>query len=253
MHNGRSLTRSEHRRHDRLLVTRFAMDDAYPSERNEARSLVESCADCAALAADVRVIARSTSHLPAPRRTRDFMITAERAEQLRGTRLTRWLRTLAMPGFAVLRPVAGVALSIGLVMAVVGASIPGMQSATLSDQKVDAGGPPAAAEQPGTTAAPEIVGPVSAPGTELAPDRASGQEYAQATPGTASDNLNRAYIASSPDPNTDSQRVELAQTTPANGTRDILVYAGLLVAVLSFALLALAVAARRYFADPLLR
>src|SRR6187549_2020 len=105
--------RTEHRKHDRLLVTRFAMDDAYPSERDEARLLVQSCPDCAALAADIRQISNATGQIPVPARTRDFTISAEKAEELRGSRLSRWLRGFAAPGWGMaLRPVAGVALSI---------------------------------------------------------------------------------------------------------------------------------------------
>ena len=115
---------SEHRRHDRLLVTRFAMDDAYPSETAEARQLIDSCAECAALAADIRALSSSMSQLPDAKRTRDFTITAEKAEELRGSRISRWMRGLATPKFGMLRPVAGVALSIGLVMAIVGVAMP---------------------------------------------------------------------------------------------------------------------------------
>src|SRR5215213_1316363 len=116
--------RSEHRKHDRLLVTRFAMNDAYPSERDEARLLVESCPDCAALAADIRHISNAVGHVPVPARSRDFSISASKAEELRGSRLARWMRGFATPGWSVLRPVAGVALSVGLVMAVVGTALP---------------------------------------------------------------------------------------------------------------------------------
>ena len=122
--NSRSPMRSEHRKHDRLLVTRFAMDDAYPSERDEARLQIESCPDCAALAADIRQISNAVGQVPVPARTRDFMISAEKADELRGNRLTRWMRSFATPRWGTLRPVAGVALSIGLVMAVVGTALP---------------------------------------------------------------------------------------------------------------------------------
>ena len=41
--------------------------------------------------------------------------------------------------------------------------------------------------------------------------------------------------------------------TPADPTRDLLIYAGLAIATLSLGVLALAWAARRYFTDPLVR
>src|SRR5687768_553177 len=100
------------------------MDDAYPGELAEARSLVQSCAECAMLADDIRLISASVAGLPKPVRNRDFTISAEQAEQLKGSRVSRWLRSLSGPGWAALRPVSAAALSIGLVMAVVGASLP---------------------------------------------------------------------------------------------------------------------------------
>src|SRR6188768_3709360 len=96
---------SEHRRHDRLLVTRFAMDDAFESETADARQLVDSCAECAALAADIRALSSAMSQIPDAKRTGDFSITAEKAEELRGSRLSRWMRGLATPKLGMLRPV----------------------------------------------------------------------------------------------------------------------------------------------------
>ena len=247
VNNGRSLTRSEHRRHDRLLVTRFAMGDAYPSERDEASTLVEKCAECAELAADVKLIASSVSRVPVAPRTRDFMITAEQADKLRGGRVSRWLRSLGTPGWAMLRPVAGVALSIGLVMAVVGAGVPGMQPASqYSGDDTDRIVAPAVA----ATDAPQApgVGEMSGVPTH---GRGNGLE---AAPETVSpmQQFDSAYAAS-PGPDAETQREEFRLSAPADPTRDLLVYGGLGIALLSFGLLALAAIARRYFADPLLR
>ncbi|MEX2547564.1 MAG: hypothetical protein WD830_07210 [Chloroflexota bacterium] len=249
MNNNRSLTRSEHRRHDRLLVTRFAMDDAYPTERDEARTLLESCAECAALAADVRLIANSMSRIPVAPRPRDFMITAEQAEQLHGSRLARWLRALATPGWATLRPVAGVALSIGLVMAVVGAGLPGMAPAA---QELGDGTTQGAPREPlpVASAGPLEVAPMAGqtpPGDNLGP------VFAEASQDLASRALDNAYVDPSPEADAGEQIAPLRAAAPADTTRDLLVYGGLAIALLSLALLALAVIARRYFADPLLR
>ena len=252
MNNGRSLTRSEHRRHDRLLVTRFAMDDAYPTERDEALKLIETCSECAALAADVHVIAMAMPRLPVAPRTRDFTITADQAEKLRGSGLSRWLRTLALPGWGALRPVAGVALSIGLVMAVVGAGMPStlpvaeFRSDTTNQaptNQAPAAGDPRAAE----SIDPMVGAPVNPP-AEGGPLEA---ESARETADPATQNLDQAYVAPSPDAD-GAQRVEL-RVAAADPARDLLVYAGLIIATLSMALLALAWVARRYFADPLLR
>ncbi len=251
VHNGRSLTRSEHRRHDRLLVTRFAMDDAYPTERDEALKLVESCSECAALAADVRTVATAMPRLPVAPRTRSFTITAEQADRLRGSGLSRWLRTLAMPGWGALRPVAGVALSIGLVMAVVGAGMPGtyLASERLTDTPTQAGAPrDPAVPSPVAGQAPQVAPETGPPA--LGSDRAA--EFDNASPDPITDQLSSAYVE--PSPSADgAEREELRVTMTADPARDLLVYAGLMIAALSFALLALAWIARRYFADPLLR
>ncbi len=248
VHNGSSLIRSEHRRHDRLLVTRFAVDDAYPNEREEALKLVETCSECAALAADVRLVSAVVPRLPVAPRTRDFTITAEQAERLRGSGLSRWLRTLAMPGWTALRPVAGVALSIGLVMAVVGAGMPG--TLPVAEFSSDASGQSAA---PGDARASQTIAPMNAAGDPPTEGMPLEVEIARETQDPATGNLDSAYLEASPEADTGAQRPELAQSVPADPMRDLLVYAGLIIAALSFALLALAWIARRYLADPLLR
>lgn len=224
------------------------MEDAYPNEREEALKMVETCSECAVLAADVRLIAAAVPRLPVATRTRDFTITAEQADRLKGSGLSRWLRTLAMPGWAALRPVAGVALSIGLVMAVVGAGIPGsVPMAEFRDDPTNQGAAPA---DPGAaeTMQPDRAG--ANPPPELGPVLESARE----TLDPATEQLDTAYVAEpSPEADSDGERTQLRQYTPADPTRDLLVYAGLIIATLSFALLALAWVARRYFADPLLR
>lgn len=249
VHNGSSLTRSEHRRHDRLLVTRFAMDDAYPNERDEALKMVETCSECAALAADIRLVAIAVPRLPVAPRTRDFTITAEQAERLRGSGLSRWLLTLAMPRWTSLRPVAGVALSIGLVMAVVGAGMPG--TLPVAEFRSDSAGQSAA---PADARASQTIAPmINAAGDPPAEGLPLEAETARETQDPATGNLDSAYLEASPEADADAQRTQLAQSVPADPTRDLLVYAGLIIAALSFALLALGWIARRYFADPLLR
>jgi hypothetical protein len=262
--SGRSLARSEHRRHDRLLVTRFAMDDAYPGEQAEARSLIESCDDCALLADDIRLISASVTRLPRPARTRDFSITAEQAERLKGSRLTRWLRSLSGPGWTALRPVSAAALSIGLVMAVVGASLPQVPSSTTFSNRAPAetGAPMLdGAQEPATVPddnVPDIDAlPPRGPAEveEPGPDGVAGVA-SDASENPVTERLNMAYATDAPgDTGTagddfDSFASEAAATDPA---RDLLVYIGLVIAALGLGLLALAWFARRYVADPLLR
>src|SRR3990170_8922370 len=117
--NSRSIT-SDHRRHDRLLVARYAVGDAQFGQDHEAQDLIRRCSECAALADDIGRLSRAVGQLPAARRPRDFRLTAEQADKLRGSRLERWLRALTGSGWATVRPVAAVALSLGMVMSVVG-------------------------------------------------------------------------------------------------------------------------------------
>lgn len=225
---------SDHARHDRLLVARLAADDAYPSEIADARALVEGCSHCAELSADIRFLRAAASELPAPRRPRDFRLTVEQADALRGSALDRLMRRIAGPGLGPLRPVAGMALSLGLALAVVGTALPApMETDALEENSVmslDAGAPePAAGE--GQEAPPFQVPPdAGAPGAG-APGEAEGDPRLSET----DDTLNRAAPA--------------ANSLP----RDLLIYAGLLLALLSFMVLAVVQLARRRGSDPLLR
>ena len=267
MKNGKNLsTASEHRRHDRLLVTRFAMDDAYPSELDEAKSLVESCIECAALASDIRLISGAMTTVPSLSRPRDFSITQEQAERLRGSALSRLLRRLgaSAPLWGTVRPVAAAALSIGLVAAVVGVSLP--NQAAVFDTAATGGGllqeNAAASSEP--VSAPELTPNHGDPGNELPPsvDLPGGIE---AQPdGTAmpmTQRFDQAYSVESDDgsgnaPGSSAEEMGAepdSVSASASGPKDLLIYAGLAVALLSAALLAVAWIARRHFADPLLR
>jgi hypothetical protein len=112
---------SEHDRHDPVLVARYAAGDAYESEIFVAKDLVDNCDGCASLAADIRLISAKTAALPAATRPRDFRITPEQAEKLRGSWFDRLLRGFSTPGWSVVRPVAAASLAIGMVLIVVGA------------------------------------------------------------------------------------------------------------------------------------
>lgn len=104
-----------------MLVARYAAGDAYPTETDEAARLVAECDQCAALAADIRLIADRTASLPQAKRPRDFRISSEQADKLRGSWFDRLMRGLSAPGWSVVRPLAAASLAIGIVMVVVGA------------------------------------------------------------------------------------------------------------------------------------
>lgn len=271
-----SLT-SEHRRHDRLLVARFAVGDVEgAAQQREAQDLVRRCSECAALAADIKAISNSVATMPAPARTKDFRLTASDADRLRGGRFDRFLRTLTGSSWTTVRPVAAVALSVGLVMSVVGA-MPLLGAAggaapvdtfRATDQPVFAAGNPT----PESTEDSRI--PVSAPGATLAPPAeltpgGQGGVTAMVTP--ASDNMDNAYLneKSSPPDQQGGQTVSQPQPTFAAGdggkelstplpgttspTNNAILIAGVAVSVLALLALVALYAARRRYYDPLLR
>jgi hypothetical protein len=119
---------SNHEQHDELLVAQLASGDLLdPAQRQEAQQLVAGCPACAALAADLSAISRAVAWEPVPPRRRDFRFDAERAAQLRGSRLQRLLRRVSLPQSAALRPVAAGVMSIGLLVMVAGAVWPQAQ------------------------------------------------------------------------------------------------------------------------------
>ena len=143
--------------------------------------------------------------------------------------MSRLLRRLAAPGITPLRPVAGIALSLGIVLMVVGTTIPAAVPADPNEAfstQLEA-----VENRDNGAAAPEVPVPAAGEGA------AGGEE---APPAAKPDDALRT---------TDAAEVA---AEPAIA-RDILIYAGLLVALLSFAVLALVTVARRRWRDPLLR
>jgi hypothetical protein len=275
--NNHSLS-AEHRRHDRLLVARFAVGDAAFGQDHEAADLVRRCNECAALAADIRAISGSVAKLPAAPRPRDFRLTTEQAANLRGSRLDRWLRTITGSGWATVRPLAGVALSVGMVMSVVGmlpmvgAAAPGPLDTLIAPVTIGQPSPaahpsPVAPPSPGQTtdnrtgsgdllASPGILNPIPTPpgGQAVQP---GGPELTEASQPPADSTINQAYVQSTPSvepqPGGQSSDFQKALPGPGSSPRDTLLWVGLVVSVLALAVLALLYAARRRYSDPLLR
>jgi hypothetical protein len=128
---GKPIRPSEHDLHERLLVVRFATNDELePDEIARARALVASCPGCAALASDVKAISRATASSMTPSRPRDFRLTPEQAAAAHGSRIRGWLAALTSPGMGMLRPLAGVAVALGLLLVVAGGGLPGFGGAT---------------------------------------------------------------------------------------------------------------------------
>jgi hypothetical protein len=254
--NSHSLS-AEHRRHDRLLVARFAVGDAAFGQEHEAQELIRRCSECAALAADITAISRSVARMPAPPRPRDFRITQDQAATLRGSRIDRWLRSITGSGWSTVRPVAAVALSVGMVMSVVG-FLPVLGGANGGPTGGDGVTAPVAAGAP-TAQAPLASGRSGQeppPGTtsEGAPLGPDGKVDVTGTP--ASDAMDNAYLtAETAGPEVDGQSNEAPAPLPGTGpnVRDLVLLSGIGVTVAALLILALLYAARRRYYDPLLR
>src|SRR4051794_33948902 len=84
---------ASHDRHDRLVVAALAAGDLTGTELDQARALIASCPECAALHGDLIAIARATATLPPPILSagRDFRLSPAQAESLA---LRGWRRFL---------------------------------------------------------------------------------------------------------------------------------------------------------------
>jgi hypothetical protein len=238
-------------------VARFAVGDAGFGQEHEAQDLVRRCSECAALAADIFAISRSVARMPALPRPRDFRLTAEQAQQLRGSRIDRWLRNITGSGWSTVRPVAAVALSIGMVMSVVG-FLPVIGAANGGPNGSDAQyGPVSAGQQTPeistnrSSAAPAPAA-TSDPGV-IAPE---GNGGAGAYESPAGDNLDNAYLTqqtAAPEGGGQPKDVGPSLPGPGSGVRDLVLLSGIAVTIAALLILALLYAARRRYYDPLLR
>ncbi len=159
---GEPIRPNEHDLHERLLVVRFATDDELDAaEAARARGLLASCPECAALANDIKAISRATAASLTPSRPRDFRLTPDQAAAARGSRIRRWLGGLTSPGMGSLRPLAGAAVALGLLLVVAAGGIPGFPgTATTRDT---AGSAAVSATEEATISTPaEIEGPSNA-------------------------------------------------------------------------------------------
>lgn len=167
---------ADHSNHDRLLIARYAARDVDAAEAGTAETMVAECTDCAVLIADLVTITRTVAAVSTPRRTRDFRISAEQAAAVRGSILERVLRRFAMPSTAVLQPLAGAAVAIGLVLVVVGGTLPGTSSVPMASAPAGLAAGPSRSDHPASEGDPAptccVDGSESAPG---APEAASSE------------------------------------------------------------------------------
>ena len=281
MTTGRTPIGAEHARHDLALVAGLASPDSRDSldapTREAAEQLVAGCSECRALAHDLRALASSTrDDLPAPRRPRDFRLSAADAQRLRGSRLERLLAALASPSTRLLQPFAAAALSIGLVMVTLGAAgfpsssvpaggqevmvapVPQEDSATQEAVRHGAHTAAPAAGAGGAAGGPETGGPAAAGGesspaaTVPAPKQPAGGAATPAPLATFTVPVVGAPAPATAHPEAGGA-LESVGPPPAADASGTLLRVGLGVAALGFGVLLLRSVARRRTEDPLLR
>jgi hypothetical protein len=112
---------SAHATHDSLLIASFAAGDAAAPDRTIAERRIRECADCRALHDDLIALRGAMAAVPrvatAPR---DFRISAEQAERLRGGSWWHRLARAIVAPRGVGRPLATAFTTLGLVGLLIG-------------------------------------------------------------------------------------------------------------------------------------
>jgi hypothetical protein len=103
-----------HHDHDLALVAALAAGDAQGRDHTRATELVTACTECAVLRDDLVALATELRTLPAPRRTRDFRLTADQAAALRPTGWRRLLGAFSGSGFRFATPVGTAMATLGI-------------------------------------------------------------------------------------------------------------------------------------------
>ena len=118
--------RPDHATHDDVLVASLVArpQDLEPQEQAAGRALVERCAECAALHADLVALAGVVAAEPTPVRPRDFTLTSEDAARLRHAGLRGLFRRIGSARDAVTKPLAVGLTTFGIIGMLVG-SVPG--------------------------------------------------------------------------------------------------------------------------------
>jgi len=228
----------DHAGHDRQLVVAFACGDLPAEDAADARALIARCRRCAALVDEIALISAATVRdLVAPPRPRDFRLTSDDADRLRGNAITRLLRRLGSPRLQVLQPLAGAAMAIGIVLLVTTAVLPSLGSA---------GAAPAALTTIGSAVGDETARDAAGGGSEAVPG--NGQVAPAASAAAAESPDIAAY--SETDASTKANVTELAETVPPV---DPVLPIGLGLLVVGALVLLIRVLAQRASKDPLLR
>ena len=172
-------TSPQHATHDRVLISALATREAdlTGDERSTARTLIEDCAECRDLLADILSLAAAVPTAAVPPRPRDFRLTPADAARLRPA---GWRRLIGFFGSArdgFTRPLAVGLTTMGLVGLIV-ASLPsglggGASSGVLSTVGNAVGGQAAPAAAP-SSAPYQTEGLVLDPGAASSPEGDGG-------------------------------------------------------------------------------
>jgi hypothetical protein len=154
-----------HAGHDLLLVAAHAAGDTLGADAERAASLVATCPDCAALAADLVAIAAATHDIPAPARPRDFTLRPEDAARLRPRGWRRLAASFGASRLELVRPLAAGLTTLGLA-GILLAGLPVVQEATIGPTGTAA----PAAGYPGATADRPFIRLASEPARETTTD-----------------------------------------------------------------------------------
>jgi hypothetical protein len=133
-----------HEAHDLLLVAAHAVGDV-DEDAARGEALVAGCAECAALATDLRAIAHATAEVPPARRSRDFFIQPADAARLRPHGYRRIAAAFTAPQLRLARPLAGGLMMVGFAGLLV-ASLPGLSGSAVpatADQRLQSVASPA--------------------------------------------------------------------------------------------------------------
>lgn len=185
---------ASHAQHDLLLIAALSAGDIRAAERDQAEVLASACTECALLAADLRAIAVATAALPKPVRRRDFSLSAEDAARLRKGGWRGFVRTLAGPRSAALKPLATGLTTLGIAGLLL-AALPAIQLGGAASSPTAAGAPAASFEADTLSDTNYFsAAPSSAPGRQLPVSRpaplevdTAGGEQGPVVPDRASD------------------------------------------------------------------
>jgi hypothetical protein len=213
-----------HALHDTELIAALAArePDLQAAETAAAQALVEACADCRDLFADLRAVQVAVAASMTPARPRDFALSAADAQRLRGSGWRRVVRFFGSSRDAFSRPLAIGFTTIGVVALLITAvpSIPlggGTASTALSPVENavpgQAAGPARAAASAGASAA--AAAPSAAPAS-------SSSEFGPLASPAASGALDRRSISAEPGPYGDTGGGVFSGSSEASGgTGDI--------------------------------